>query len=253
MKTYSLPAQNSELNADRPALTDLSLDPLLELGRTASGIVHDVNNALTPILAFADLLLAYPEILANRTQLTRYLKFMRTGAQDASRIVGRLREIGDGEECAAQQPVNLAETIEQVVALTEPKWREQAEARGASIIVRTIVEECPPVSAEESEVREILTNLVFNAVDAMPEGGVLTLRVHREGGCGILEIGDTGTGMTEEVRRRCTESFFSTKGDRGTGLGLPMVFEIVQQYGGSVEIATKLGEGTRFTIRLPLF
>ena len=96
-------------------------------------------------------------------------------------------------------------------------------------------------------------NLVFNAVDAMPEGGVLTLRVRREEGFGILEIVDTGTGMTEEVRRRCTEPFFSTKGDRGTGLGLPMVFEIAQQYGGSIEIATKLGEGTRFIIRLPFF
>lgn len=253
MKTHSSPSQQPQFNANRPAPSEPQ-DPLLEFGRTASGIVHDLNNALTPLIGFTDLLLRFPDLLANRSQLVRYLKSMRTGAQDAARIVGRLREIGNDQECAgAVEPVNLAETIEQVVALTEPKWREQAEARGAKIIVRTIVEKCAPVSADESDLREILTNLVFNAVDAMPEGGILSLRVRREDDFGVLEIGDTGTGMTEEVLRRCTEPFFSTKGDRGTGLGLPMVFNIVQQFGGSVEIATKLGEGTRFIIRLPLF
>ena len=98
-----------------------------------------------------------------------------------------------------------------------------------------------------------MTNLVFNAVDAMPNGGLLTLAARREGDSGIVEVTDTGTGMSEEVRRRCLEPFFSTKGDRGTGLGLSMVFGIVQRHHGTVEIDSREGEGSTFRIRLPLY
>jgi CheY-like chemotaxis protein len=110
----------------------------------------------------------------------------------------------------------------------------------------------PPVAGEESPLREALTNLIFNAVDAMPGGGTLTVRTRRQGETCIFEIADTGTGMTEEVRQRCLEPFFSTKGEHGTGLGLAMVFGIVQRHGGSLDIYSTPGQGTTFSVKLPL-
>ena len=107
-----------------------------------------------------------------------------------------------------------------------------------------------PVSAVD-EMREVLTNLIFNAVDALPTGGAITLRTRTEGATVILQISDTGTGMSEGVQRRCLEPFFTTKGSRGTGLGLAMVFGIIHRHGGAIGIASEVGKGTTFTLRLP--
>jgi CheY-like chemotaxis protein/anti-sigma regulatory factor (Ser/Thr protein kinase) len=110
----------------------------------------------------------------------------------------------------------------------------------------------PPVAGDESALREVLTNLIFNAVDAMPGGGTITLRTHKDGDSAVLEIADTGTGMTDEVRRRCLEPFFSTKGERGTGLGLSMVFGIIQRHSGTLDLQSEVGKGTTFIIKIPL-
>ena len=141
--------------------------------------------------------------------------------------------------------------VGQIADLTQPKWKGQALARGATIQCRTRAGVTPPVLGNESDLREALTNLVFNAVDAMPAGGVLTLTTSREDGFAIVEVTDTGVGMSETVRRRCLEPFFSTKGDKGTGLGLSMVFGIVQRHHGTVEIDSREGEGSTFRVRLP--
>jgi len=147
----------------------------------------------------------------------------------------------------------LNRVVKQAVTLTRPKWKDQAQGNGADVTVRVQIEDRLPVKADESALRELLTNLIFNAVDAMPGGGALLLRTCCDTECGIIEVIDSGTGMTEEVRQRCLEPFYSTKGERGTGLGLAMVFGIVQRHQGSVDIDSKVGEGTKFTIRLPLY
>src|SRR5204863_7252618 len=110
--------------------------------------------------------------------------------------------------------------ITQTVALTQPRWKEQMQATGINIDVQSELGNVPLIYCDESELREMLTNLIFNAVDAMPAGGTITVRTRPEGERVVLEISDTGTGMTDEVRQRCLEPFFSTKGERGTGLGL---------------------------------
>jgi CheY-like chemotaxis protein len=99
--------------------------------------------------------------------------------------------------------------------------------------------------------RELLTNLIFNALDAMPEGGTITLRTTGDQEAVRIEVSDTGTGMSEEVRERCLEPFFTTKGKKGTGLGLAMVFGIVKRHGGSMDIESTLGQGTTFILRFP--
>jgi signal transduction histidine kinase len=226
---------------------------LRALGQMASGIAHDFNNALAPILGFTDLLLHVAGLLDDRKKVTEYLGLVNLAAKDAASVVRRLREFSrPREETEIFVPVELPQLVEQVVTLTQPKWRDQARAEGRNIAVRTDLEAVPAVSADEAQLREALTNLLFNAVDAMPEGGTLALRTFRSPNGVILEISDTGIGMTEEVRRHCMEPFYSTKGKDGTGLGLPMVYGILQRHGASIELQSEPGTGTHFRICFPL-
>ncbi len=217
---------------------------LRALGTMASGIAHDFNNALAAILGFTELLCNRPENLDDKKKTLRYLQMMNTAAQDAGIVVNRLREFyRQREEGEVFAPVDLNKLIEQAVSLTQPKWKTQAEIKGVTIQIVTEFGRIRPVAGSEADLREALTNLIFNAVDAMPQGGTITLRTRSINSRAIMEVADTGTGMTEEVRQRCLEPFFTTKGNQGTGLGLSMVYGILQRHMGSVEIDTAPGQG----------
>ncbi len=223
------------------------------LGEMASGIAHDFNNALSSIMGYSELLLMTPEGLDDRERVTGDLQTINTAAKDAAKVVSRLREFyRRRDEGEIFLPVSLKQLVEQAVSLTQPRWKDQAQARGITINIETDFQKVPLVSGNEADLREALTNLIFNAVDAMPDGGTITVRTHAEGECVVLEFSDTGTGMTEEVRRRCLEPFFTTKGERGTGLGLAMVYGIIQRHEGTIAIQSELGRGTTFIIRLPV-
>ena len=222
------------------------------LGTMASGIAHDFNNALAAILGFSELLLYRPDCLNDKEKAHRYIEMMNTAAKDAGDVVNRLREFyRHREEGEVFVPVDINRLVEDAVSLTEPKWKAQAEASGISIAVEKDLQKIPTIAGNAANLREMLTNLIFNAVDAMPRGGTITIRTRRDNDQVVLEIGDTGTGMTEETRRRCLEPFFTTKGERGTGLGLSMVYGIVQRHEGEIDIQTAVGQGTTFIIRLP--
>ncbi|PJB64960.1 MAG: hypothetical protein CO095_14475 [Armatimonadetes bacterium CG_4_9_14_3_um_filter_58_7] len=231
---------------------------LRALGQMASGIAHDFNNALAPILGFSELMLMRPEGLDDREKVERYLKLIRTGAEDASNVVRRLREFyRKKEEGEVFLPVDLNQLVEQAVDLTQPKWRDQSLANGAPVEVRKDLKKVPKISGNESELREAMTNLIFNAVDAMPEGGTITLRTATDGAGDahdsvVLEVSDTGVGMDEATRQRCLDPFFTTKGTRGTGMGLSMVFGTVIRHEGAIEVESKEGKGTTFRISLPI-
>jgi signal transduction histidine kinase len=226
---------------------------LSAIGQMASGIAHDFNNTLMPILGFTEVLLNDAAVLDDKKETRHCLEMVRTSAKDAANVVSRLREFYRPAETDEEFPVvDLARIIEQAVALTEPKWRHQAQANGATIHVSTDFKAFPTVAGEESALREVLTNLIFNAVDAMPDGGSISLQTSIEDGQAFLRVSDTGAGMTEPVRKRCLEPFFSTKGERGTGLGLSMVHGIVERHRGKLDIQSAVGQGTTFIIRLPL-
>ena len=253
-----LRATNAELGA---ALTELKetqqrviqQERLRALGQMASGVAHDFNNALVPILGFSELLQLSPGVLADREKAMSYINMISTAAGDAAKVVSRLRQFyRKQEEGEDFETVDLAKLVTQTITLTRPRWKDQAQAGGATVRVESELEPVPAVLGDESELREVLTNLIFNAVDAMPAGGLITVRTRSEDGSAMIEVADTGSGMTEEVRKRCLEPFFSTKGERGTGLGLSMVFGIVQRHGGKVDIRSKLGGGTTFIVTLPL-
>jgi len=219
----------------------------------ASGIAHDFNNTLTPILGFTELLLENERMLDNKAETRRCLEMLRTSAKDAANVVSRLREFYRPAATDEEFPVvDLAKIVQQAVSLTEPKWRRQTQAKGLTIEIAVEIKSTPFIAGEESALREVLTNLIFNAVDAMPQGGRITLETLIDGSDAVIHVRDTGTGMSESVRQRCLEPFFSTKGELGTGLGLSMVYGIVERHRGRLEIQSVVGQGTTFIIRLPL-
>ena len=225
---------------------------LRALGQMASGIAHDFNNALAPILGFSELLLDQPEARDTPGTLREYLQIINTASRDAANTVSRLREFyRTRDEKEIMRAIDLQQLIKQVVSLTQPRWKNQAEMGGICIHVETDLRDVPPVLGNDADLREALTNLIFNAVDAMPQGGTVAITGYAEDGQVVLKVSDTGTGMTDEVRRRCLEPFFTTKGERGTGLGLSMVYGIVRRHAGMLDIQSEVGRGTTFVIRLP--
>ena len=231
----------------------LQQERLRAMGQMASGIAHDFNNSLSPILGFTELLLR-PDRGYDQSTVESYMRLINTAARDASAVVRRLRELyserGEPLKVAA---VDLRSCIEHAVALTQPRWRNQALATGATIQIEVEGVEMPAVAGDSADLREVLTNLIFNAVDAMPNGGTITIAALRDRDHVCLEVRDTGCGMTEDVRQRCLEPFFSTKGQHGTGLGLAMVNALVERHRGTLTIDSQVGRGTTFALRLPMY
>lgn len=226
---------------------------LRALGQMASGIAHDFNNALYPIMGFSELLLLDPDLLQDTEMVKDRLQTINLAARDAAKIVSRLRDFyRPREQHDVELAVDLNALIRQVITLTEPKWKRQAQMSDRTIEVHAELGEIGDVGGDESELREVLTNLLFNAVDAIPQRGRITFRTGNEGPQVVVRVADTGTGMSDEVRQRCLEPFFSTKGEKGTGLGLAMVYGIVRRFGGTVEIESALGKGTTFVLRFPI-
>lgn len=220
---------------------------LRALGEMAGGIAHDFNNALAAILGRAQLLLARVE----DPNFRRQLQVIEKVAMEAGQTVRRIQEFTRMRRARPSQPVDLARAVQEAVEFTRARWVDEAQAKGITYEVRVEGGPVPPVAGDPDELREALTNLVLNALDAMPEGGRVTIRTGVEGERVCCVVSDTGIGMTEEVRRRVFDPFFTTKGFRGTGLGLSMVYGIVTRHGGEVEVRSQPGQGSAFTLWLP--
>jgi signal transduction histidine kinase len=151
-------------------------------------------------------------------------------------------------------PVQLNPLVQQVIELTRARWSDMPQQRGTVIELHTeLAAELPATLGVESEVREALINLVFNAVDAMPAGGLLTIATRREGDVGVLSVSDTGMGMDAATQRRIFDPFFTTKQvGQGTGLGLSIAYGIIKEHGGTISVVSPPGEGATFYIHLPL-
>ena len=219
----------------------------------ASGIAHDFNNTLTPILGFSELLISQPQRLENKEDTKRHLQVVNTAAKDAAAVVTRLRDFyRNREESETLEEVAINDIVAQAISLTQTKWKDEAQANNLQILVETHLQDVPLIYADPSELRQATMNLILNAVDAMPEGGSLSIKTRYEGRYVALDISDSGIGMTEEVRNRCLDPFFTTKGVGGTGMGLATVYGIVQRHQGSIDIESELGKGTTFKVQLPI-
>jgi len=233
---------------------------LLALGQMASGIAHDINNAISPVSLYTESLLEKEPGLSPGAR--SQLETIQRAIDDVAQTVARMREFyRQREPQMTLLPVDMNRLVQQVVDLTRARWSDMAQQRGIAIETRTeLAPELPSVMGADNEIREALTNLIFNAVDAMPNGGPLILRTRVAQEQGVpsqespvrrfvrVEVIDAGIGMDEDTRRRCLEPFFTTKGERGTGLGLAMVYGTMQRHSADFEIESALGKGT--TVRL---
>jgi len=237
---------------------------LRALGQMASGVAHDVNNALSPVVAYSEILLTTLPDLPKESR--NYLEIIKQSGEDIAKIVSRMREFyrrrSDAEPLVQ---VDINQLIPEVIQLTRPRWRDISQREGISIqILQELEPQLPLLASDPSELREALINLVFNAVDALPQGGSITFvtrsipapvaAINGDSARRLqIEVRDTGTGMDEKVRQRCLEPFFSTKSlQGGTGLGLAMVYGMVQRHEGHIEIDSAPGRGTCFRLTFPI-
>ncbi len=237
---------------------------LRALGQMASGVAHDINNALSPIVAYSELLLTtVPDLSEN---VRHYLETINKSGDDVAHIVARMREFyrrrSDNEQLTK---VNVNQIIEEVIELTRPRWRDVSQREGISIHIEHEFESgLPLLLSDPTELREALFNLIFNAVDALPQGGTINLVtrsvIRSAQGDNLpperqiqIEVRDNGIGMNEKTRQHCLEPFFSTKATRGgTGLGLAMVYGMMQRHEGNIEIESAPGRGTSIRLTFPI-
>jgi signal transduction histidine kinase/ActR/RegA family two-component response regulator len=236
--------------------TVMQQERLRALGQMASGIAHDINNAISPVSLYTESLLEREPNLSERAR--NYLTTIQRAIEDVARTVARMREFyREREAQLTLERVNVNSAVRQVVELTRPRWGDLPQQRGAMVDLRTeLAEPLPDIMGAEHEIRDALTNLIFNAVDAMPTGGTLTVRtVSTQDSAGaawvFIEVSDTGIGMDEDTRRRCLEPFYTTKGERGTGLGLAMVYGMVQRHSADLEIESAVGRGSTLRLKFP--
>lgn len=224
---------------------------LQALGQMASGIAHDINNALSPIVGYTDLLLTVEKGMSDNA--LAYLQTIALAADDVAHIVSRLKDFyRKREDDLPLAAVQLNGLVQQVIDLTRARWRDMPQQHGLVVEVAVdLLPDLPPIRGVEAELREAMTNLVFNAVDAMPAGGTIVVRTLRRGDQVAIEVSDSGIGMDEETRRRCLEPFYTTKGDLGTGMGLAMVFGVMQRHDGDIQIDSQKGQGTTVRLILP--
>jgi signal transduction histidine kinase/FixJ family two-component response regulator len=237
---------------------------LRALGQMASGIAHDINNALSPVLAFSEMVLKKETNLSENSR--KNLQHIRTAAEDIAHVVTGMSEFYRRREDKDQlRLIPINQLAQQVVELTRPCWRDIPQGQGIAIQVETCFGEClPELYGNESELREALTNVVLNAVDALPEGGVITISTRSATLAAplnqdpkpshlVVEVSDNGIGMDETTRQRCLEPFFSTKRERGgSGLGLAMVYGAVERHEGHIEIHSELNKGTSVRLIFPV-
>jgi signal transduction histidine kinase/ActR/RegA family two-component response regulator len=271
-RTSELEAANRILRQTQ--LSAMQHERLRALGQMASGIAHDINNALSPAALYSRWLL---ERDANLSEEAReYLVDIRRSVEDVMHTVARLTDFYRAREPQfLPVPVQFDRVLQQVVDLTHARWHDMPQERGIVVNIQMSVgADLPQILGVESEIRDALMNLILNAVDAMPEGGTLALSCtvapptnqrneseeSRESGQHAqarpltrvrVDVCDTGVGMTEETQRKCLQPFFTTKGERGTGLGLAMVYGMVQRHRGEIEIQSEPCKGTTVSLIFP--
>lgn len=230
----------------------IQTERLRALGEMAAGVAHDFNNLLTLILTRVQLLglkLNPPDT----DSLKRGLEIIQRAAMDGAETVRRIQEFTRAyEKRETLGEVDLSSLIQDVLELTRPRWEYEVQGKGIQVELRLDLAEVPPVAGIHSELREVLTNLIFNALEAMPQGGRLSIASGRSETPGKVEVRvqDTGLGVPAGVKGKIFDPFFTTKGPRNSGLGLSVSYGIIARHGGTIEVKSQEGQGSTFIVRL---
>jgi len=230
----------------------IQAEKLRAMGEMASGVAHDFNNVLAAILGNIQLLLHSYEHYSPE-EVRERLKTIEKASKDGAETVRRIQDFTGKRRDREFIPLSLNDLIREVSAITEPRWKDQAQKKGIHIELVKKTGDIPPVMGNPSELREVMTNILFNAVDAMPQGGQITLSTqsHSEGWV-EMRIEDTGIGMSEEVKKKIFDPFFTTKGVTSSGLGMSVSYGIIKRHGGEILVESEPGKGTNFVLHLPM-
>ncbi|HEU5361025.1 MAG TPA: response regulator [Candidatus Deferrimicrobiaceae bacterium] len=222
------------------------------LGQLAAGVAHDFNNLLSGILGRVELIDAR---LANGgadlATLRKELDMLRAFTLQGAATVRRIQEFSRIRKDQPVESVDLNSIMQNALEMTRSKWKEECETKGIRIEVCLEPGEIPETRGNNAELTQVVSNLIFNSVEAMPGGGELTLKTYRKGNTIRLEVSDTGIGMSKEVKEKLFQPFFTTK-DNGFGLGTSIVYGIVARHGGTIKVTSELGAGTTFLLTLPV-
>jgi PAS domain S-box-containing protein len=224
-------------------------DKLRALGELVAGVAHNLNNSLTVIQGRAQLLLMRSNAEAGNK---KSLEVITQAVSDCSQTLRRLLDFSRRDATRTLATVDLSELITSSIEIARPKWQARSATRTGKIEVRVDAPQPVQVLGDSSELREVVLNLISNAVDAMPNGGVIETGTRIEWKTGRFWVADTGAGIAPAVMARIFEPFYTTKGERGTGLGLAASHGIIENHGGDINVSSDLGKGTRFEVNLPL-
>ena len=225
-------------------------EKLTALGQLAGGIAHDFNNLLQAILGYAQLM---KQSLHDAQFVSRSLNVVEAAAVDGAETVRRIQQFARLRPDGPPVGVDVNQSVHDAVAMIRPRLEEKIARDNRPIDLRLDLGTIETINGRPAALTELMTNLLLNALDAMPDGGTLTVTTRGEAGRHVvLTVTDTGIGMPEAVRRRIFEPFFSTKGEGGSGLGLSMVYAIVRRHGGDIRVDSEPGRGATFTLTFPV-
>ena len=218
------------------------------LEEIAGGVAHDINNSLSGVAAYSALILG--KDLDSETR--GWAEGIRITAGDIAGTVRRLRQFyGENQEQHDHETIDVVSLVQEAVQLSKPKWLDESLRRRKAITLSIRDEAAPVIVGDPSALRSVLSNLIFNAVDAIAGKGQITLRITKRASQAVIEVSDSGEGMSHEQRRRCLEPFYTTKSE-GTGLGLSVCHGIVKAHGGNIEIESTAGKGSTIRLLMPI-
>jgi signal transduction histidine kinase len=256
-QTETLENTIDELKATQDRL--IQSEKLRALGNLASGVSHDFNNILAAILGRTQLLSreidgsAIPD--NTKQKLLKWMRVIEQLASDGAETVKRIQKFARTHRASSEKDfkkLDINAIVAEVVEVTKPKWKDEAELKGVRIEIETKSGELSDLMGDHSEIREVLTNMIFNSIDALPDGGRIQISTRMRDDKVEIKVMDNGLGMIEEIRNKVFEPFFTTKKEKGNGLSLSVAYGIITRHNGEITVESEPGEGTTFTITLPV-
>ena len=221
------------------------------LGEMAGGVAHDFNNLLAVIVGNAQILSQRIEKM-ELSEIKQKLKIIEISAFDGAESIKRIQEFSRVRADKRFSRVDLKKIVEGAVEITRSRWKDEAQKKGITITLTTSLNELPPVLGNASELREVIINIIINAIDVMPQGGKITIKTKKDKDQACIMVTDTGPGMSEEVKRKIFDPYFTTKGPQSGGLGMSVCHGIITRHEGKIEIHSEEKKGTTVTIKLPI-
>jgi len=222
---------------------------LKALGEIASGVAHDFNNALAIILGRSQML----RERTNDAEARKGLVLIERAAQDVSTSVRRILDFFRPDAKGKFAAHFLDNLVQECLEVTKVRWKEEAHLHGIRYEITAQIPHGLQIWGSDHELSEAFNNIIFNALDAMPQGGKLEIRAEREEEAAVVDFADSGAGMAPDVLQKIYDPFFTTKSEKGTGLGLSVVRDVILRHHGDIEIASRPDEGTTVRIRLPIY